>query len=416
MAKANPTTPSRGFTSKFLDNLKPKDKRVELADKACPGLRLRLEPSGRKSFVWYYSDAGRNRVLTLGRYGDLSLAQARKDLQAAKEKHTDGATVTAPTNAPKTVEALAEQFYKRRIVPHRDRPDVVRAILDNDVIPQLGRKKLSTVSTQAVSDMVEQVTDRGCPTHAGKVLAVTKQMFRFAEARSYITHSPAGSLDKKDLGCVDNVRDRHLSVEEIPKFWEALDRYTRLSEPVRIGLKLLLLTGVRTSELLQAKWEHIRNDEWSIPESNSKTVAWTVPVVPMVRALFNDLRDLAGDRPWVMPGLSDGPIGDKSLARAMRRLFQMNPDLTPCVPHDFRRTLRTHLEDLKATEMDDQGQPVLDVAGKPRQYRIEPHIAEKCLNHSLGKIEKTYNKNALLKQRREALQTWAVFVAGLVAS
>jgi len=63
-------TPAKGYTPAFLDKLKPKDKRIELADKACPGLRLRLEPSGRKSFVWYYNNAGKNRVKTLGRYGD----------------------------------------------------------------------------------------------------------------------------------------------------------------------------------------------------------------------------------------------------------------------------------------------------------------------------------------------------------
>jgi integrase len=396
MANSKIITPSKGFTTAFLNNLRPKDKRVELADKGCSGLRLRLEPSGRKTFVWYYADAGRNRVKTLGRYGELTLAQARKDLQKAKEKHADGESVSTPTDAPKTVKELAEQFYKRRIIPHRKHPDAVRSMLDTDIIPKLGKKKLTTLSTPVVAGMIHSVVDRGAVCHAGKVLAVTKQMFSFAEGIGLIDRNPAYSLDKKNLGCVDNVRERYLLAEEIAPFWHALDRYERLSEQVRIGLKILLLTGVRSGELLKARWEHIDFDkaEWFIPEENSKTTAWTVPVVPMVRALLHDLKEIADDlhSSWVMAGLTDGPISDKALGRAMRRLFQLNPDLAPCVPHDMRRTLRTHLEDLG----------------------IEPHIAEKCLNHSLGRIERTYNKNTLIEKRRAALEKWADYVYSLV--
>lgn len=215
--------------------------------------------------------------------------------------------------------------------------------------------------------------------------------------------SPAYSLDRKDLGVVDTVRERYLDSEEIKAVWQAIERAPRMSVQVRIGLKILLLTGVRTGELLKANWEQIDFDkaEWFIPEENSKTTAWTVPMVPVVRALFHELKEIADDleSPWVMAGRTDGPISDKVLGRAMRRLFELkNKDGEPllaipsCSPHDFRRTLHTHLEGLG----------------------IEPHIAEKCLNHSLGRIERTHNSNTLIKKRREALQKWADFVDLLV--
>jgi integrase len=147
-------------------------------------------------------------------------------------------------------------------------------------------------------------------------------------------------------------------------------------------------------ELLQAKWEHVDFDkgEWFIPEENSKTRAWTVPLVPAVKRLFKELQGL--DDVYVMAGKVKGThMTDKALSRALARLFTLgNGD--PLLPvekftlHDFRRTLRTHAEDLE----------------------IEPHVAEKCLNHSLGHIEKTYNKNTLLNQRRKALQKWANYV------
>jgi integrase len=401
MAGANHTRPKTGFTTAWLDNVKPKSKRIEYADAGCRGLRLRVEPTGRKSFVWYYREGGRNRVLTLGRYGTcescISLKDARKALQVAKEKHEDGVSPALPTDTPTTVEELAEIFYARRILPHRKVPEVVRMILDNDIIPKLGKMKLATLSAPVIATMIEQVVDRGARTHAGKVLAIAKQMFRFAEARGWIDRSPAYALDKKDLSIVDNVRDRHLSAEEIQALWQALDNYKRLSVQVKLGIQVLLLTGVRTAELLQAKWEHIQDNEWFIPEENSKTTAWTVPIVPAVASLLDELQEIADhfESDWVMASTTDEPLSDKALARAIRRLRDKKDDkgkllldIPDFTPHDFRRTLRTHLEDLD----------------------VPPYVAEKCLNHSLGRIERTYNRNELLEQRREALQKWADFV------
>ncbi len=394
------STPARGLTDKFLQNKRTTKSYVDIADKGCPGLVARVHKSGAISFRWTYRDktTGKNRVKTLGRYGRregcISLKQAREQLDKDRAKHQAGEPVGSVQGTPETVTELAEVFYERRIKPHRKRPEIVRAVLDNDIIPAIGRRKLNTLTAPTVAHVVEAVVDRGAETHAGKVLATLKQMFRFAEGRGYIHHSPAYALDRKDLGVVANVRERYLDAEEIRIFWQAIDRAPRMSEQSRIGFRILLLTGVRVGELLQAKWEHIDLDkgEWFIPEENSKTRAWTVPLVPAVKRLFKSLQGL--DDVYVMAGKEKGAhMTDKALSRALARLFTLgNGD--PLLPvekftlHDFRRTLRTHADDLD----------------------IEPHIAEKCLNHSLGHIEKTYNRNTLLKKRREALKKWADYV------
>ena len=168
MAKAKHTSPAKGFTPAFLDNLTPASKRIEFADNACPGLRLRLEPSGRRTFVWYYKDGSKTKVLTLGRYGKadgcISLKAARDALDKAKGRHKEGEQVQTPADAPTTVAKLAEVFYERRIVPHRTRPDIVRAVLDNDIIPKLGKRKLQTLTAPTVAAMMESVVDRMPPS------------------------------------------------------------------------------------------------------------------------------------------------------------------------------------------------------------------------------------------------------------
>jgi integrase len=398
-----PAPPKRGFTDAYLKNLQPTDKRYGLGDGS--GLRVVVLTSGDVTFETFVRDrtTGKNRRVTFGRYGTgegrITLAQARKKLAEVQAKHRDGESLATPAGAPKTVAELAELFYQRRIVPHRRRPDVVRAVLDNDILPAIGDRKLATLSTPTVASVVEQTVDRGAAGHAAKVLATCKQMFKFAEGRGYIDRSPAYALDRKDLGVIENTRDRYLNPEEIRALWGAIDAAPRMSVQLRAGLKILLLTGVRTGELLAARWEHIDFDAatWLIPKpkADNKGGTWTVPLVPAVRALFHELKEIADDlqSPWVMAGLVPGqPIDGKALGHAMRRLFQLKDGggdpllpIAHCCVHDLRRTLRSGLEEL----------------GVPW------HICEKCLNHSLGRVERVYARSDLMDQRREALQKWA---------
>lgn len=390
--------PKTGLTDSFLKGIKPLPYRCEAADPKTPGLRIRVNPTGKINFVWYYRDhtTGKNKVLTLGPYGDkdgqLTLKKAREALETAKKRHEAG-ELGGSADIPQTVTELAELFYKDRILPHRSRPDAARQILDHDIIPVIGNKKLNTLTTITVANCVQVVVKRGAAAHAGKVTSLLKQLFKFAEGRGYIDRSPAYALDKKDLGVVEKVRERWLKTEEIKPVWDAIDSAPKMSLPVKNALKVLLLTGVRTGELMQAEWSHINFDaaEWYFPKENTKTKSeWLVPLTPAVIGLIKELEGIHDK--YVFAGI-DGQLNDKALGRAMRRLFEMGLlQIERCTPHDFRRTIRTHLEALN----------------------IEPHICEKVLNHSLGRINAIYNKNNYLDQRRIALEKWADFVDLLV--
>jgi integrase len=269
-------------------------------------------------------------------------------------------------------------------------PEAVRQVLDHDIIPALSTRKLAHLTAPMVATVVEGVVNRGAATHAGKLLTTLKQMFRFAEARGYIDRSPAYALDRRDLGVTDPVRDRYLSADEIRAVWAAIDNAPRLSVTVGVALKVLLLTGVRTGEVLKAQWEHLDPDAglWTIPRENTKTdEGWVVPLAPMVADLFETLRHLRPDSPRVFAGTGDGPLGLSSLGQAARRL-RAQMEIPEWRVHDFRRTVRTHLSDMGVTW----------------------HICELCLNHSLGRIEKTYARSDLLDQRRDALEKYADWV------
>jgi len=386
-------SPPKGLTDGFIKHLKPQADRYEVADKSCNGLRIRVGATGKKTFVWLYSDPDTKKLkrLTLGRYGggddQLTLSAARKALETAKTKH-DAGDLNTDSNTPKTVSNLCDVFYEKRILPHLRRPDSVLQIIDHDIKPTIGTKDIKTISTVALTKCIDIVVERGATSHAGKVTAILKQLFKFAEGKGYIDRSPAYSLDKKDLGIALVKRERWLKAHEIKPVWEVISNQPKLSLPVKNGLKILLLTGVRTGELIKARWEHINFEkkEWFIPKENTKTLQeWTVPLTPKAMSLIAELQGLDPD--YIFCGLN-GMISDKAMGRAMRRFFEIGAlDIEPVRPHDFRRTVRTHLEKLN----------------------VAPHIAEKCLNHSLGAINATYNKNTYLNERREALERWEQF-------
>ncbi len=386
--------PAKGLTDAFIKHLKPQDKQYEVPDKACPGLRIRVGASGKKSFTWYYREPETNirKMLTFGRYGagdsQLTLSKARQALESAKIKH-DAGDLNTISDTPKTVSDLCDVFYEKRILPHLRRPDAVKQVIDHDIKPIIGNKDIKTITTVALTKCIDVVVERGAVSHAGKVTAILKQLFKFAEGKGYIDRSPAYSLDKKDLGIVLTQRERWLETDELAIIWGAISNVPKLSLPVKNGLKVLMLTGVRSGELIKAKWEHIdlKKHEWFIPKENTKTnTAWTVPLTTEVINLFSELQSL--DPIYVFCG-KNGMMTDKVMGRAMRRLFESGAlTIEKVRPHDFRRTIRTHLEKLN----------------------IAPHIAEKCLNHSLGRLNCVYNKNTYIDERREALARWNEFV------
>ncbi|MHB8876154.1 MAG: tyrosine-type recombinase/integrase [Myxococcaceae bacterium] len=415
--------------------LRPSERAYEVAV-GDNGLRLRVLPSGVKVFRWYVNAL--RRVVTLGPWSESSAAAhvtigeagrwlerlkaARRaglpeleNVEAELKAHLAPRPVIADASKGTTIASVAENFL-RLLDGQRKRPEEARYIVTKDILPVIGGLRLGSLKKSDCRAVVARVIDRGAKVHAGKVLGLLKQLLDYAENVEDDFVNPAARFKAANLGVENNVRDRWLTDAEIPLFWKTLEpdpdgALPRRSVPdprTRIALRLLLLTAVRSAELRLARWEDLdlKAATWTIPVANQKLTLkqarqakpFVIPLTPTAIALFGELRDLANGSPWVLASddARTGHYSDKALARAMRRFWRSDPDLKTlpeASPHDLRRSARTWLGKLG----------------------VPPHIAERCLNHRLGRIVATYDQGDYLAERRAALEKWDACIERLVS-
>lgn len=397
------------LTTAKLKSIKPSDKTYEIRDAGAPGLRLRIYKSGKIAFRWLAKNAqGKNIIHTIGTFPSTSLSEARSRLEQLKIDHShELETGETSKTKSKTVEELSEEYLSRRIVKQLRTADDVVSMFNTIILPEIGKTKLSKLNTVQCRIMIERIVDRGHSARARAVLARLKHMLDFAVARGDIPVNPAAPLKAEALGIIQNVGSRVLSPAEIKAFFESLKDHKRLSIQVKLAFHILLLTGARTGELLKAKWENINFKEstWTVPVSDQKmkktaehrAKPFVIPLTEDLLHLFGQARDIAGNSPFVMASTSStGRLDDKVLGHALRRMFEKTvtePEtgqkkarliMPKFTPHDLRRTMRTELGKLG----------------------VAPHIAERCLNHSLGRILETYDHGDYLKERAVALESW----------
>jgi hypothetical protein len=319
----------------------------EIADPGCPGLRLRVEPTGRKTFRWYTTvaaphgqsqrdraagddtspiaapgRAGKKRaVVTIGPWseraepGHVTLAEARKRLGEFKAARDEGRLASemraagSPVGGTLTISDLVAEFVAH-LERRRKTVGQVKRALERDVVPLIGTVPVNAVTTRDVRHVVEQVVKRGSPSSADHLFVHVNALLRFAVGRGEIGSNPAAPLDRDALGCETNRRARVLSDAEIAAFWNALDHSTATAG-IRAGLRLLLLTGVRSGELLRAEWT-----EFDLPGR-----LWTVPVEHQKLGR----RQRPNAKPWRLP------LSDQTLTQVERLLALAQAEGSPFV-------------------------------------------------------------------------------------
>lgn len=381
------------LSDKKLKSLRGREKRYEVADKE--GLSIRVTPKGAKTFQYRYRFFGKPDRIDYGSYPEISLSDAReyhrKD-RALLEKGLNPKEVkeqynNAKINSP-SLSDLANEFYTRYMIKELKRPDHAYAYLERDILPRLGKKKAKEISRRNLVVALDNIVDRGAPVSANRTLSVVKKMFQYAIERGILESNPAIGITKKSIGGIEKSKERYLSESEIKLFWLNLDT-APFSKEVANTLKLLLLTGVRVSEVVEATWSEFNMDKgiWTIPSERTKNkIPLKVPLHSSCLSVIKELKQLSGESIYLTrsPQNSDTHLNYRSVCRAVKRHLAYFQSESPWTPHDLRRTFSTHLNKLKISEI----------------------TVEKLLNHQLQGVLKVYNRYEYWDEKVEALKIW----------
>jgi hypothetical protein len=264
------------LTDIALKKLKTKEKTYKVADR--DGMYVAVAPSGQITFRYDYRLNGRRETLTIGRYGSdgLSLAEARERCIAARKIVAEGGSPAQEKQRQKRKLADAQNFgavskrwFKEARMAESTR-SMRKAIFDRDILSLWKNRLLTEITPDDLRALCNRVKDRGAPATAIHVRDIVKQIYGFAILHGEKVANPANDVGPASIPTFVP-KDRSLSPAEIRIVLQELEQIPTLPT-IRLGLRLILLTMVRKSELLDAIWDEVDFEGvvWSIPKERMK--------------------------------------------------------------------------------------------------------------------------------------------------
>lgn len=368
---------------------KPEAKAYTLGDGQ--GLSLLIEPNGSKSWRFRYRFAGKPKMISLGVYPTITLADARSRRDDARKLVAEGKNpsevrkeqkIALQTESESAFEKIATEWHQMKSAKWSEgyASDIMEAF-QNDIFPYVGTRPIGEIKPLELLNVLRKIERRGALEKMRKVRQRCSEVFRYAIATGRAEFNPAADLSS----ALDVHQSNHfpfLKADEIPDFLRALDGYTG-SRLVLIATKLLMITGVRTIELRAALWSEFDLDNaiWEIPAEKMKMRrAHLVPLSTQALDLLNELKIMTGNYRYVFPGRNDPnkPMSEAAINQLIKRLGY-GGRLTG---HGFRHMMSTILHD----------------AGFNSQY-IELQLAHVDSNRIRG----TYNHATFIEERRKML-------------
>ena len=373
-------------------------KNVAKAQGEVPGLTLTVSGAGTAAWILRYRFNDRQLEVTLGRYPEYSIADAKSKAIEARRMVMDGIDPAREKRKNKVTRAADKSFkalaldYEKKVLPGMVASTVEarQYHIQSWLIPRLGNIAARDITPADVVGLIEAAGERSYSATV-QIFGTLTAIFDHGIARSIISTNPSRGIKVAAvLGKAPEKKPRvMLTEDELRQLLPALP-----NDRNGMVIRLLLITAVRINELLRAEWANVdlERAEWTIPDDNSKTgKGFVIPLPPVAVDLFKRLQAFACGSPFVLPGQGrsrKATMDPNTVLAAIGRLRKQLPEVRKFSPHDLRSTCRSHLSSL--------GIPVI--------------VAERCLNHTLGGIVAVYDQHDYLDERRRALTLWADFL------
>jgi integrase len=380
---------------------RPTAKPYKLADSG--GLFLAVMPAGGKLWRWKYRFEGREKLMALGSYPEVSLAEVRSRHAEGRRLLAAGVDPMARRMAAKTAsqeqsgttfEAIAalwmEHWKEDKSLRH---VDSTRRRLDANILPTLGPLQIGDIQAPDVVAMVRVVEARGARDVAKRALETTGQIFRYAIAHGHTTRNPAAEIKPRDV-LKATVKENYARVDakDLPALLKQIEVYPG-THVTRLALKLMALTFVRTGELIGARWSEIDFEEkrWNIPAERMKMrTPHIVPLSGQAIDALHTLHTLTGSGALLFPGDRNAkkPMSNNTILKGLERMGYKGR----MTGHGFRGVAST----------------ILHEQGFDHQY-IELQLAHAPRNA----VSAAYNHALYLKPRAAMMQQWADYLENM---
>ncbi|MDO8442173.1 MAG: integrase arm-type DNA-binding domain-containing protein [Polaromonas sp.] len=372
---------------------KPRTTQFKLNDGG--GLHLLVTPSGSKLWRWKYAKAtGKEGLKALGRYPDVSLAEAREARNAMRKQLVQGIDPAEKARQEKHARLIAAEnsfksvagswWEKWKVGLSQQHAEQVMRRFEKNVFPHIGTRPITEISAPEIVAMLNAIQKRGVIDIAKRSLQTCNQVFRFAIANGLAVNNPAAAIRPGDvLQTRPAVNLARVDSKELPTLLRKIEAY-RGTPLTRLAMKLIAQTFVRTSELIEAPWSEFDLDaaEWRIPAERMK--AKKLHIVPLSTQSVTVLRTLhliSGHGKLLFPGERDHekPMSNNTILKALKIMGYAGQ----MTGHGFRGVASTMLNDMDFKEA---------------------HIELQMAHQQRNKVAAAYNHAQYLKQRRVMMQ------------
>ena len=391
------------LTDHYVRSLKPPTSgRTEISDSVRPGLRLRVSPTGRKTWIFEKRiRGGTKRKHTLGPYPQISIGDARAaaaelDLEAIrgidrievdrslrKRRETE-ARERVPVRV--VLEAY-DQLHLSNLRTAEERRRMLNQSLESyldTAIAELTRRDLQRI--------IDKKARAGAPVYANRHKAALSHFARFAWNRGYTASHIGDGL----VGAVrETPRDRVLSIGELRAIWGATLAEKGVFGPL---VRLLMLTAQRRGDISRLQWHEVDFDRHQIVLDGTRTKNGRAHITHLSEPALNELEALRSvadvDNPFVFS--TNGRTAVSGFSVLKKRLdARLGPDFEPWRFHDFRTGF--------ATAMAESGEPegLVD--------RVLNHVAAGSAPSAVARV---YNRSSQLPQRAQILIKWSDALLG----
>lgn len=372
---------------------KPTDKPRKLSDGG--GLYLLVNQTG-KYWRWKYRFEGKEKVMALGVYPEVTLAEAREAHQRARKLLTTGVDPVADrkqqaTQAKTTFQQVAQAWWKHWSPARSARhAGYVMRRLEADVFPVLGKRPVDEIQAPELVKMTKAIEERGALDIAKRSLQTCGQVFRYAIAHGHAIRNPETEIRPGDILTMRKKQNyARLDAKELPELLRHIEVYQG-SSVTRLAMKLMAMTFVRTSELIGARWEEfdLDNARWDIPAERMKMKTPHIVLLShQAVQLLRNLHMLTGHRALLFPGerSHEKPMSNNTILKALERMGYKGR----MTGHGFRG--------IASTVLHEQGWP-------------HEHIELQLAHQERDDTSAAYNHALYLKPRAEMMQWWSDYL------